>query len=74
MAELRDIEIQQDGARFRNNLEKVGEVMAYEISKSLPYHERQIKTPLGNHRSYLLKLVIFAENLKQKICLRAVCI
>jgi uracil phosphoribosyltransferase len=51
---LRDIEIQQDGARFRNNLEKVGEVMAYEISKSLPYHERQIKTPLGNHRSYLL--------------------
>lgn len=47
MAELRDIHIQKDRARFRRNLERIGEVMAYEISKELTYHTHEIQTPLG---------------------------
>jgi uracil phosphoribosyltransferase len=55
MAELRDTQIQREGGRFRKNLEKIGEVMAYEISKSLPYQQALIQTPLGPHQSHLLK-------------------
>ncbi len=45
--ELRDEVIQQDRLRFRNNLEKIGELLAYEISKSLAYSPREVTTPLG---------------------------
>ncbi|MCD8318455.1 MAG: uracil phosphoribosyltransferase, partial [Paraprevotella sp.] len=47
MAELRDVRIQKDRARFRHNLAKIGEVMAYEISKTLNYAIEDIQTPLG---------------------------
>lgn len=47
MAELRDVEIQNDRLRFRRNLERIGEIMAYEISQGLRYSTRQVKTPLG---------------------------
>lgn len=47
MAEMRDATIQQDRMRFRRNLERIGEVMAYEISKTLEYEEEEITTPLG---------------------------
>lgn len=47
MAELRDATIQQDRMRFRRNLERIGEIMAYEISKTLEYEEEEITTPLG---------------------------
>lgn len=47
LSELRDIEVQQDRLRFRRNLEKVGEVCAYEISKQLAWVEKEITTPLG---------------------------
>lgn len=47
MAEIRDIDVQKDSLRFRRNLERVGELMAYEISKVLPYETRQVRTPLG---------------------------
>lgn len=46
MLELRDISIQNDPLRFRHNLERIGEIMAYEISKRLNYDEVEIKTPL----------------------------
>jgi uracil phosphoribosyltransferase len=45
--ELRDEVLQQDRLRFRNNLEKVGEILAYEISKSLNYSPQEVTTPLG---------------------------
>lgn len=45
--ELRAINIQADRMRFRRNIERVGEIMAYEISKTLTYDEQSIKTPLG---------------------------
>ncbi|QZT36262.1 uracil phosphoribosyltransferase [Halosquirtibacter xylanolyticus] len=48
IAEIRDVEIQKDPLRFRRNLERVGEIMAYEISKHLDYSEVDVQTPLGN--------------------------
>jgi len=47
IAEIRDETIQRDSMRFRRNLERVGEVFAYEISKTLNYQKHEIKTPLG---------------------------
>jgi len=47
VAEIRDEKIQQDSMRFRRNLERVGELLAYEISKTLTYVEREVRTPLG---------------------------
>ncbi|MDO9634319.1 MAG: uracil phosphoribosyltransferase [Paludibacter sp.] len=45
--EIRSVEIQQDSMRFRRNLERIGEIMAYEISKSLQYTSEDVQTPLG---------------------------
>ena len=47
IAELRDVKIQKDRMRFRRNLERVGEVLAYEISKTLTYKSQPVETPLG---------------------------
>ena len=47
MAEIRDVDVQKDRMRFRRNLERVGELMAYEISKVLEYRQAPVKTPLG---------------------------
>lgn len=47
IAELRDLELQKDRARFRNNLERLGSVLAYEISKTLTYENVNIPTQLG---------------------------
>ena len=47
MAEIRDVDVQNDSMRFRRNLERVGEIMAYEISKTLQYKSRSVTTPLG---------------------------
>jgi len=55
VSELRNVEIQADRMRFRRNLERIGEVIAYEISKTLPWQEREIQTPLGIHNSKLLQ-------------------
>lgn len=55
VSELRDTHIQQDRMRFRRNLERIGEIAAYEISKSLEYETVEIQTPLGTHQSRNLK-------------------
>jgi uracil phosphoribosyltransferase len=47
VSELRDVELQNDRARFRSNLTKIAEVCAYEISKRLPWVEKEVTTPLG---------------------------
>ncbi len=47
ISELRDVAIQKDSMRFRRNLERAGEIMAYEISKALSYSPRSVETPLG---------------------------
>ena len=46
--EIRDVQIQNDRMRFRKNIERIGEIMAYEISKDLSYSKQNIETPLGN--------------------------
>ena len=55
VSELRDVTIQGDRMRFRRNLEKIAEAIAYELSKSLPYEIKEIETPLGMHNSMVLK-------------------
>ena len=47
IAELRDVEFQKDSMRFRKNLERIGEIFGYEISKTLKYETREVTTPLG---------------------------
>lgn len=47
VAQLRDRTIQKDSMRFRRNLERVGEIFAYEISKTLTYTPKEVETPLG---------------------------
>jgi len=47
IAEMRDIAIQTDRLRFRTNLERVGAILAYEISRNLSYSAKKIQTPLG---------------------------
>ena len=47
LSQMRDKGVQGDSMRFRRNMERVGEIMAYEISKSLNYKTRMVETPLG---------------------------
>lgn len=51
MTELRDVNVQHDMLRFRRNLERIGEIMAYEISKTLKYSKKEISTPLATMES-----------------------
>lgn len=44
---MRDVSIQKDALRFRKNIERIGQLMAYEISKKITYSSAQITTPLG---------------------------
>ena len=55
VAELRDTSIQTDRMRFRRNLERIGEAAAYEISKVLPFIEKEVQTPLGIATCKVLK-------------------
>ena len=47
VAELRDVDIQKDSLRFRRNVERIGEIMAYETSKEFHYSTKDIQSPLG---------------------------
>ena len=55
MNELRHVDIQQDRHRFRRNLERIGEVIAYEISKTMPYKTIEVQTPLGIYNGLTLE-------------------
>jgi uracil phosphoribosyltransferase len=55
IAELRDVEIQKDRMRFRRNIERIGEIAAYEISKTMEYETKDVVTPLGIAPTPLLK-------------------
>src|ERR1051325_3040994 len=54
VAELRDVKMQQDRLRFRRNMERLGEIIAYEISKQLKWKEKEITTPLGTAKCRVL--------------------
>ena len=55
ICELRDQHVQKDPMRFRRNMERVGEIMAYELSKTLEYEEREVTSSLGVARMHLMK-------------------
>src|SRR5437763_15375989 len=55
VAEIRDVSVQSDRMRFRRNLERIGEVAGYEISRQLPHEEREVQTPLGIATSSMLR-------------------
>jgi len=55
IAEIRDVDIQQDSMRFRKNIERIGEILAYELSKNLEYYEQEVFTPLGIAKENLIK-------------------
>ena len=47
ISEIRDVSIQKDSMRFRKNIERIGEILAYELSQSLDYQNKVVTTPLG---------------------------
>lgn len=55
IAQLRDRTVQVDRMKFRKNLERLGQVMAYEISRRLTYHARDVETPLGKSTMMLME-------------------
>lgn len=55
IAEARDVEIQKDSMRFRKNMERLGEIFAYEISKKLVWADKEVTTPLGEATCKVLK-------------------
>lgn len=55
ISEIRDKTIQKDSMRFRRNIERIGEVLGYELSKKLNFKPSEIETPLGKSQTDLLK-------------------
>lgn len=55
LSEIRDVDIQRDSMRFRFNLERIGQIMAYEISKTMEYVKKDVRTQLGVKEMYVLK-------------------
>jgi len=66
LAEIRDQNIQKDSMRFRKNIERIGEVLGYELSKSLSYSPKKTTTPLGEK-----SIELISENLVLCSVLRA---
>jgi len=55
LAQIRDVSVQNDSMRFRKNIERIGEIMAYELSKTLPYIDVEVQTPLGIKKTTALE-------------------
>ncbi len=55
LAQIRDVSVQKDSMRFRKNIERIGEIMAYELSKTLPYTPIEVQTPLGIKKTTALE-------------------
>lgn len=55
LKEIRSVDVQNDTMRFRRNIERIGEIMAYEISKRLLYTTDKVKTPLGTAEIEVIK-------------------
>jgi uracil phosphoribosyltransferase len=54
IAEMRDVDIQQDAMRFRKNMERLGQILAYEVSKTLSYQTAIVQSPLAETSTHLL--------------------
>jgi len=55
LAEIRSLDVQEDRMRFRRNMERLGEIFAYEISKTLEYETKEVTSPLGVSEMQLIK-------------------
>lgn len=55
LGQIRNINVQNDSMRFRRNMERIGEIMAYEVSKKLKYNDIEIQTPLGIKKTTEIK-------------------
>jgi uracil phosphoribosyltransferase len=63
--EIRDVNIQKDAMRFRRNIERIGEIFAYEISKKMTYENNDITTPLGiSSESLMIEKPVLATILR----------
>ena len=63
--EIRDVNIQKDAMRFRRNIERIGEIFAYEISKKMTYENNEITTPLGiSSESLMIEKPVLATILR----------
>jgi uracil phosphoribosyltransferase len=72
LAQIRDVTIQNDSMRFRKNMERIGEIMAYELSKTLDYKEVKIQTPLGiKHTTTVSEPVVLCSILRAGLALHS---
>ena len=55
ISEIRDKLVQKDSMRFRRNINRIGEIFAYEISKELKYEQKKVNTPLGISKERIIK-------------------
>ena len=70
MTQLRDVHIQKDSMRFRKNIERIGEIMAYELSKKLEYKEIDVQTPLGiKHTTTIAENIVLCSILRAGLAL-----
>ena len=70
LAQIRDIHIQKDSMRFRKNIERIGEIMAYELSKTLEYRAIDVQTPLGiKHTTTIAEPVVLCSILRAGLAL-----
>lgn len=70
LTQLRDVNIQKDSMRFRKNIERIGEIMAYELSKILDYKEIDVSTPLGvKHTTTIAEPVVLCSILRAGLAL-----
>ena len=70
LAQIREVSVQNDSMRFRKNMERIGEIMAYELSKTLDYKEVKIQTPLGvKHTTTVAEPVVLCSILRAGLAL-----
>jgi uracil phosphoribosyltransferase len=70
LAQIRDVNIQKDSMRFRKNIERIGEIMAYELSKTLDYKNIDVQTPLGiKHTTTIAEPVVLCSILRAGLAL-----
>ena len=70
LAQIRDVAIQKDSMRFRKNIERIGEIMAYELSKTLEYKAISVTTPLGTkHTTTIADNVVLCSILRAGLAL-----
>lgn len=70
LSQIRDINVQKDSMRFRKNIERIGEIMAYELSKTLQYKNISVQTPLGvKHTTTVAEPVVLCSILRAGLAL-----